>query len=53
MGDYEVRNDHHVRLALMMCRGPDHWHVGDNWSVPGRFEDVFEIVKGWDPRSAA
>jgi len=28
-------------------------YVEDDWSVPGRIEDVLEIVKGWDPRCAA
>ncbi|KAG8214966.1 monooxygenase [Butyriboletus roseoflavus] len=28
-------------------------YVDGVWSLPGRIEDVLEIVKGWDPRCAA
>lgn len=27
-------------------------YVDGVWSIPGRIEDVLEIVKGWNPRCA-
>lgn len=52
MADYtQVRSRLCVVVALMVYRDPD--YVEGDWSVPGRIEDVLEIVKGWDPRCAA